>query len=128
MTDERLLFVYGLLLPGEKGFESLGLATHVRRLGPERIAGRLYHLGDYPALIPGGAGIVRGELLAFTEPGLLDKLDAYELYDPENPDKSEYRRVQVDLLDSGRSVWTYAYNRPVTGRPVIAAGSWRMPA
>lgn len=99
----------------------------MRRLGPERVAGRLYHLGDYPALVPGGAGIVRGEALAFSGPELLDTLDAYELYDPENPDKSEYCRVRVTLLDSGRSAWTYAYNRPVTNRPVIAAGSWHVP-
>lgn len=114
-------------MPGERGFNSLGLEGQVRSLGPERIAGRLYHLGDYPGLIPGGAGIVHGALLAFTEQTLLDKLDAYELYDPENPDKSEYCRVRVNLLDSGKSAWAYAYNRPVTNRPVIAAGSWRTP-
>lgn len=125
MTDEIALFVYGLLLPGEKGFESLGLAAHARRLGPERIAGRLYHLGDYPGLVPGGRGIVHGELLMLREPALFATLDAYELYDPENPDKSEYLRMRVDLLDSGRSAWTYAYNRPVANRPVIAAGCWQ---
>ena len=115
-------------MPGEHGFNSLGLETQVRTLGPARIAGRLYHLGDYPAVVPGGTGVVHGMLLGFTGQALLDKLDAYELYDPENPGRSEYCRVRVDLLDSGQSVWTYAYNRPVTNRPVIAAGSWQTPA
>jgi len=126
MNEPVLLFVYGLLMPGSSGFQALGLADRVERLGPERIAGRLHHLGDYPGLIPRPQGVVHGELLGLPHPGLFDEIDAYELYDPENPAGSEYLRVEVDLLDSARRAWTYRYNRSIAGKPIIATGNWRV--
>lgn len=125
MNDPILFFVYGLLMTGGTGYRALGLETRVRRLGRERIAGRLYHLGDYPGLVTGRHGLVHGELFAIGDPRLVEELDAYELYDPDNPARSEYRRVEVDLLVSGRRAWTYEYNRSVKGKPVIATGNWR---
>jgi gamma-glutamylcyclotransferase (GGCT)/AIG2-like uncharacterized protein YtfP len=125
MNDPILLFVYGLLMFGGSGFRALGLETKVRRLGPERLSGRLYHLGHYPGLIIGRHGLVHGELFSFSDPALLDALDAYELADPDNPTRSEYRRIEVDLLVSGRRAWTYEYNRSVKNRPIIATGNWR---
>lgn len=125
MNDEIRLFVYGLLLTGEPGFRSLDLERRVRSLGTDRITGRLYHLGDYPGYVPGPHGIVHGEIFSFTDKALLDAIDAYELYDPENPGKSEYRRIEVDLLDSGVRAWAYEYGRPVVKRPIIATGNWR---
>ena len=56
---------------------------------------------------------------------LVDELDAYELYDPENPVRSEYRRIKVELIGSGHSVWAYEYNRSTKNKPIIATGNWR---
>ncbi|MCW2387973.1 gamma-glutamylcyclotransferase (GGCT)/AIG2-like uncharacterized protein YtfP [Sphingobium sp. B11D3B] len=125
MDTEVAFFVYGLLMTGGPGFAALGMEGGVRRLGPDRVVGRLYHLGDYPGLVTGESGVVHGELIGIRDPLLLEKMDVYELYDPEKPGASEYRRVEVDLLDSGRRVWTYEYNRSVEGLPVIANGQWR---
>jgi gamma-glutamylcyclotransferase (GGCT)/AIG2-like uncharacterized protein YtfP len=125
MNDDYLFFVYGLLMSGGPGFLALGLQSRVRRLGPARVYGRLHHLGDYPGLVIGGRGIVHGELLAFSDPHLVDELDAYELFDPENHAGSEYLRVEVDLLGADSPAWTYEYNRPVKDRPIIATGNWR---
>lgn len=124
MSEPNLLFAYGVLRHGLIGYRSLELASRARALGRERINGRLYHLGEYPGIILGDNGIVHGELFAIEDPALWPELDAYELYDPERPRASEYRRVQVDLLDSGRRAWIYEYNRPVKDRPVIASGTW----
>jgi len=124
MNEPFLLFVYGQLRPGGSGFRALGLETRAHNLGPERIAGWLYHLGDYPGLVTGSQGMVHGELLSFTDPALIDEIDAYELYDPGHPGRSEYLRIEVDLLDSGRRAWAYEYNRPVKDKPVIATGNW----
>lgn len=124
MSDPILLFTYGMLMPGESGYRALGLDVRVKRLGSERLSGRLYHLGHYPGLVVGRHGVVQGELLSFEDRKLLDELDAYELYDPENPARSEYRRIEVDLM-SGKRVWTYEYNRPIKNRPIIATGNWR---
>ena len=125
MSDPIFFFVYGLLMSGGTGFRALGLESRVRRLGPDKVAGRLYHLGDYPGLITGRHGLVQGELIATQDVRLIDELDAYELYDPGNPTGSEYRRIEVDLLMSGRRVWAYEYNRPVKNKPIIATGNWR---
>lgn len=124
MSDLHLLFVYGLLRCDQIGYKSLKLDTRARHLGRERIHGRLYHLGDYPGAITSERGIVHGDLLAFEDPALWQEIDDYELFDPDRPTSSEYRRVEVDLLDSGKRAWTYEYNKPVTGRPVIASGNW----
>ena len=124
MSETLLLFTYGLLRPGQTGHRSLDLAAKTRLAGPDRIHGRLYHLGEYPGLIIGAPGIVLGELLAFDDPALVHELDAYELYDSDQPNASEYRRVEVDLLDSGKRALTYEYNRPVKSRPIIASGEW----
>lgn len=125
MNDPIPLFVYGLLMTGGSGYHALGLEVRVKRLGPEKIAGRLYHLGHYPGLIIGRHGVVQGELFSFDDPKLLDELDAYELYDPENPSRSEYRRIRVDLLGNGESAWAYEYNRSTKNKPIIATGNWR---
>jgi gamma-glutamylcyclotransferase (GGCT)/AIG2-like uncharacterized protein YtfP len=124
MSEPSLLFVYGQLRCGQIGYRSLGLARRTVCLGAARTYGRLYHLGDYPGLIVGRRGIVHGELLAFDDPALWDQLDAYELFDPDRVMASEYRRVEIDLIDSGKRAWAYEYNRPIKGRPVIAGGIW----
>jgi len=125
MHDCFFVFVYGLLMSGGTGFRALGLETRVKRLGPERVAGRLYHLGHYPGLITGEKGAVQGEVIAFRDPGIIEELDAYELYDADNPTRSEYRRIEVELLGNGRTAWAYEYNRSVKNHPIIATGNWR---
>jgi len=125
MSDPFRFFVYGLLMSGGTGFRALGLEGRVRSHGTETITGRLYHLGHYPGLVLGGQGIVQGELFTFDDPHLVDELDAYELVDPDHPSRSEYRRVEVELLGSGESAWAYEYNRSTRHRPIIATGNWR---
>ena len=127
MSEPLLLFVYGQLRRGEIGYERLGLAERTAWLGPARVKGALYDLGDYPGLVIGGDGIVHGELLAFDDPALWAVLDDYEDCDPARPEISEYRRVECELIGDPRRVWTYDYARPVENRPPIMDGIWRAP-
>jgi gamma-glutamylcyclotransferase (GGCT)/AIG2-like uncharacterized protein YtfP len=124
MSECRLLFVYGLLRPGRSGFHALGLARKCDIIGRDRIHGRLYHLGHYPGLRIGKRGIVHGDVIALRDAETLAEIDAYELYVPGRPRISEYLRVPVDLIERNERVWTYEYNRPVKGKPVIASGNW----
>lgn len=124
MNERNLLFVYGLLRHEYLGHRSLRLNRRTQYLGRARAHGRLYHLGDYPGAIFGKRGIIHGDLVAFDDAALWHELDAYELCDPDRPRASEYRRVEIDLLDSDRRVWSYEYNRPIKDRPIIASGHW----
>lgn len=117
------VFVYGLLRPGCTGFAELNLHERMIVVGPDAVAGRLYDLGDYPGLVPGGDAIVRGELLLPLDPDVLAALDRYEEYDPADPEGSEYVRVTVTTL-GGQDAWVYAYRPGVAGRAVIPGGEW----
>lgn len=122
-TDPLPVFVYGLLRPGCAGFAELNLAKRAVVIGPDRIAGTLHDLGDYPGLAMGGESIVTGELLLPRDEDVLADLDAYELYDPADPAGSEYLRIQVTTL-GGRLAWVYAYRGDLGNRPIIASGDW----
>ena len=124
MTDMFDLFVYGLLMPGQSGYDELGLTDRTQRLGPDWVAGTLYDLGDYPGLIAEGSGVVHGEILRSSDATLLADLDGYELYDPENLDCSDYRRVRITTL-CDIPAWTYVYLKPLSGCPIIETGDWR---
>ncbi len=123
-ADETLpIFVYGLLKPGLAGYLELDLAHRTLIAGPDRLAGTLYDLDDYPGALPGGSGTIHGVLLHPLTSGVLADIDSYELFDPADPDGSEYLRVCVTTL-GGIDAWTYAYNRSVAGAPALSDGIW----
>lgn len=117
------LFVYGLLRPGLAGFQELGLADRMTVIGPDRITGTLYDLGDYPGVVPGGTAVVHGLLLQPQDADVLALIDAYEEYDAGDPDGSEYLRVVLRTLH-GVEAWVYAYNRPTLDWPIVPGGDW----
>lgn len=118
------LFLYGTLMTGEPGYRELELQGRLTLIARDRIAGTLYDLGDYPGAVPGGTGMIMGELFLPRDDGVLAMLDKYEVYDPASPAESEYMRVRVKTLDRAVNAWTYAYNQDVNGAPVIASGCW----
>lgn len=122
MTTDLLLF-YGLLLRGQSGWVELGLDACLEEVGPDSVAGTLYDLGEFPGALVGGEGRVHGMVFRLTDPAALPRLDAFEDYDPDQPEASLYVRVTATTAD-GRTVWVYVYNRNVMGRPVIASGRW----
>jgi len=116
MSEAFRLFVYGQLRRGQIGHERLGLEQRTKWLGPAGVQGRLYDFGDYPGLILGGSNIVYGELLGFDDPALWIVLDAYEEFDTENPDLSEFRRGVVKILGHGITACVYVYNQTLEGK------------
>lgn len=119
------VFVYGTLRPGETAFDELGLADRVDIIGPATVGGHLYDLGDYPAALLEGGGIIHGELLLPRDEAVLAMLDEYELYDPAKPAESEYLRVQAMTQDSDLSIWIYVYNSSLNCARLIPCGDWR---
>ncbi|MGI9520287.1 MAG: gamma-glutamylcyclotransferase family protein [Hyphomicrobiaceae bacterium] len=134
MKMTKYLFVYGTLMSRAKG--ELGtdqrrrLAAESHLLGEARINGRLFNLGNYPAL---GLEKTRspfayGELLDLHDPtATFAWLDTYEGLDPTNLAQNEYRRVvhSVELLSSGSTkAWVYALNVRVDEQQLIESGRW----
>lgn len=121
MPDTPLLFVYGTLKRGRANHHVLAGQNF---LGEARtIAGyRLYHLGEYPGLVPAAADRagVSGEIWSVT-PVALARLDAFE-----GVPEGLYRRAPIPLQPpfAGRHVETYIYNLGVEGRPAIPCGIW----
>jgi pyruvate carboxylase len=79
--DSTRLFAYGTLRRGAPMHRLIEHAT--RFLGPASFAGRLFDLGDYPAVTDGGGrrDVVYGELYELMAEGreqLLDSIDRYE--------------------------------------------------
>jgi gamma-glutamylcyclotransferase (GGCT)/AIG2-like uncharacterized protein YtfP len=124
MRERFRLFVYGHLRRGQIGHRLLELEQRTQWLGEARIHGCVYDLGDYPGLILGGEDIVHGEVIGFDDPALWALLDDYEDHDPEQPEISEYRRIEVGLLDESEPAWVYVFNRPIESLIPIVSGVW----
>jgi gamma-glutamylcyclotransferase (GGCT)/AIG2-like uncharacterized protein YtfP len=131
----RHLFVYGTLMSTAAG--ALGrvqrgqLARESRSLGPATTAGaRLYDLGRYPGLVESSqvSDVVHGEMVALLNPQrTLAWLDAYEGVIADNPNASDYARLQRPVrLARGRefTAWVYVFLRDVAHRRTIAGGRW----
>lgn len=89
-------------------------------MGEGAVAGTLYDAGEYPALLLGGAGRVRGEVWRCPVP-LLRVLDRYE-----GAAEGLFRRMAVEVGDV--VCWVYVAG-PKLGprlRPdaIIESGSW----
>jgi len=111
------VFVYGSLLSTEGNHAVLRGARFVGEARtPSRFA--LHDLGEYPAMVEGGAHAIVGEVYEVDAP-LLARLDAFEGH------PLLYCRTTI-ALDDGSSAETYLLRRAqVEGRPRIASGSWR---
>jgi gamma-glutamylcyclotransferase (GGCT)/AIG2-like uncharacterized protein YtfP len=120
----ELLAVYGSLQSGMELEGRPELDEALRLVGPCWIAGALYDLGDYPALVRGD-GSVLGELYEIIDTQVLALLDWFEQYDENDLDGSAYHRLRVRLLDPAVDAWVYLYNRDLNDVPPIPTGDWR---
>ncbi len=106
----ELLFAYGTLTPdGPDEAERGGWE-------PDKVRGRLYDLGTFPALIDiddPEAGWVAGYVSAIEPAKRFEQLDEYE-----GVAEGLYRRVRA-TTQGGREVWVYLYACPL---PVHARG------
>ncbi|MFB6447458.1 gamma-glutamylcyclotransferase family protein [Bradyrhizobium tunisiense] len=127
MTSDRL-FVYGTLMRGFDHPMARMLAGHADFLGEATCRGRLVLVKHYPGLLLSEAAcdIVHGELFRMHVPGeLLGELDMYEACGEGFPEPTEYLRRLVDVTRADGAVekaWTYVYNWPATGLPIIESG------
>ncbi len=124
--DTRI-FVYGSLRPGSGHPMAAWLAAHAVAEGRAQVAGRLYRVSWYPALVIAGATAgerVQGELFRLPAPALLAELDAYEEVRGQPDD--EYRRERVTVWRDGRpaEAWAWVWQREVGGLLRVPGGDW----
>jgi gamma-glutamylcyclotransferase (GGCT)/AIG2-like uncharacterized protein YtfP len=123
--DCVLVAVYGSLRRG-LGLPDLPaeVSSIIGDLGPCRIEGELYDLGEYPGLRL-GRGEVVGELFQVAGGhGAFALLDEYEGFDPADADGSLYLRRLVRLLKPAVNAWIYVYNSEPRAEARIASGDW----
>jgi gamma-glutamylcyclotransferase (GGCT)/AIG2-like uncharacterized protein YtfP len=99
-----LLFVYGTLMPVDR--------DEAKREGwlPDAVRGRLYDLGEHPALVELGdptAGWVDGYVRTVKKAMLDGPLDSWE-----GVHEGVFRRVRAATRDNRRA-WVYVYARPL---------------
>lgn len=114
---ERVLFVYGTLLSGERSHGRLGAAE---KLGEARTA-PIFHLvevGPYPAIVIDGKTAVAGELYR-VDAKLLGQLDVFEQV------PLLFKRVRIPL-DDGSLADAYVMDPDqARGKRRIPHGDWR---
>jgi gamma-glutamylcyclotransferase (GGCT)/AIG2-like uncharacterized protein YtfP len=124
----ELVFFYGTLMAGFDRRRRAGIDDRLRYIGRGAIAGALFDLGLYPALVAASDGRVWGEVYEMTDaPVVLAALDEIEGYRQDDPDSSLYLRAQteVTLPDASRAnAWVYFYNAPLGKAARIPSGDY----
>jgi gamma-glutamylcyclotransferase (GGCT)/AIG2-like uncharacterized protein YtfP len=126
----QYLFAYGTLQPGLAPTKIARVAEKLRPVGEGFVRGVLYDLGGYPGALADSiaSGKIFGAVMELPdEEGLLERLDAYEGFDPQAPESSEYiRERQIVELKAGGMVecWFYRYNRRPRDGNRIESGAW----
>ncbi|HXR29137.1 MAG TPA: gamma-glutamylcyclotransferase family protein [Solirubrobacteraceae bacterium] len=118
------LAFYGTLMSGFDTLDELGVRAKLRLLGPCRIAGRLFDLGEWPTLVRGG-GVAHGELFEILDASVFATLDPFEDYRPGDPARSSYLRVRVALLAPAVEAWVYVASETPPSAREITSGSWQ---
>ncbi len=131
MSTTRL-FVYGTLRRDAGRDIHRLIARHAEFVGRGRVRGRLFMLGDYPAMAvdADSLSVVAGELYELPEGRrelALLELDDYEGIGPNHSRPHDYRRevVAVEMSDGTRiDAWAYVLNRGTEGLPRIESGDF----
>jgi gamma-glutamylcyclotransferase (GGCT)/AIG2-like uncharacterized protein YtfP len=111
------LFVYGTLHPDKAPPEIRDDARKLRLVGRGTVRGKLLDLGEYPGALLGPRynGTIPGHVFLLPDDaGLLARLDRYEGFLPNAPERSLFLRRLVEAeLEDGSFVecWMYEWNQ-----------------
>jgi gamma-glutamylcyclotransferase (GGCT)/AIG2-like uncharacterized protein YtfP len=124
----RRILVYGTLRQGQRANRALQDAQFVDTVNVTGFD--MYNLGGFPGVVENEnnkVGIV-GEVYALPdgEEGneILRHLDYYEGYYPQNLERSNYLRKEIEVL--GQPTFIYVFNRPInlSWYQPIPGGDW----
>jgi gamma-glutamylcyclotransferase (GGCT)/AIG2-like uncharacterized protein YtfP len=123
------VFFYGTLMTPFNRPGRTRVSSDMLFKGRGRIGAALYDLGIYPAAIPTDDGSrVRGEVYELRDAAsVLATLDEIEGYQPNEPERSLYTRVETPVtLEDGQVIpaWAYFYNAPLGRAHRISSGDY----
>jgi len=124
----QYLFAYGTLQPGHAPPEIAAIVQHFETVGKGTVPGTLYDLGAYPGVVLDQAGSRFISGTVFRLPAgddVLRRLDAYEEFDPQQPQRSLFlRRLYPVRLADGPTLncWLYEYNGSLDHARIIESG------
>lgn len=107
------------------------LLREAKLLGPAKVCGQLYDLGDFPGVVleDGTSSVVHGELVRLDDARTaLAWLDEYEEISPGGDPLDLYRRVKtVATLAGGElvSCWVYELQGSANGLKLLPEGIWQ---
>ena len=125
------LFAYGTLQPEYAPPAIAHAVAKLHPIGQGFANGILYDLGGYPGAVLDSATdqAVTGLVLQLPEDtNVLCEIDAYEEFDPDAPDSSQFIRVltSVALVTGGTlQCWIYVYNRNPGSARILPDGVYR---
>jgi gamma-glutamylcyclotransferase (GGCT)/AIG2-like uncharacterized protein YtfP len=125
------LFAYGTLQPHCVPARMAPVVAKMRAVGKGYVYGVLYDLGGYPGAAPdaNSQNKITGTVMELpADASVLRRLDAYEGFDPEAPEASEYIREQrtVEMAAGGTmECWFYRYNWISDPSTAIENGEWQ---
>ncbi|AXY76274.1 gamma-glutamylcyclotransferase [Paraflavitalea soli] len=129
-TEIYQLFVYGSLLSGFHHPAYGYISRYFTLIGPAKVKGKLFDMGEYPAAVPVNEDTwIMGELYQLNNKDEFEyaicQLDDYEGIFPEAGGTPLYRREPVNVVINEKDTlaWIYWYNQDVLGKPLIASGS-----
>ncbi len=123
------LFVYGTLLKKAGNMMATFLSEKSIYMGEGEMAGMLYKVDFFPGAIhdPAAESTVKGELYELHDAQkVLEVLDTYEGFNPEDVSNSLFVRKEVDIESEGQlwNAWVYLYNMPVNSHELIPSGDF----
>lgn len=111
---KQFLFAYGTLRKDFAPPEIAEIAEKLRFVGEGFVCGSIQEIGEYTSVNPGSKGKVFGHIFELPDDDeILQKLDEYEGYLPENPSESFYLRKESPVFINDKEIicWIYQYNR-----------------
>lgn len=112
------VFVYGTLMPGHRRFALI--ESYVESTHRAEVKGSLYDSGlGYPAMAPGGDGVVHGWVIRIAPQHNDRALAEFDVIE-----SSQFQRIEVETV-RGRPVVSYRWRGSVDGLVHIAGGRWR---
>ncbi len=117
-TEPTFLFAYGTLMRGLP-FHAL-LQGRAEFVATGSVGGRLMDLGGFPGGLPGGDGVIWGEIHRLRSADVLVALDSAE-------GREFSRRLTPVRLEDGREVraWVYWFNGAARQAVPIPEGDYR---